>query len=148
MTPLERIFDRAVPEPNSGCFLWPGAVDQSGYGRLTIGNRQFSAHRVVFEATEGPLLDGEQALHRCDVRCCVNPAHLFRGDHRANMDDMKAKGRARAGRTGAAHHSARLTPEALTEIRATTGNGPALARKFGVSPQAIYKARKGRSWTN
>lgn len=31
--------------------------------------------------------------HHCDVKCCVNPDHLFVGTHRDNVVDAIAKGK-------------------------------------------------------
>jgi hypothetical protein len=31
---IERFEERSIPEPNSGCHLWMGAVDKDGYGQL------------------------------------------------------------------------------------------------------------------
>lgn len=66
------LADRYVPEPNTGCWLWLGMVDQYGYGRVWHDGRLQAAHRVVYGAVpEGLVLD-----HKCRVRCCVNPSHL------------------------------------------------------------------------
>ena len=35
--------------------------------------------------------------HRCDVRLCCNPDHLFLGTHADNMADKAAKGRVSGG---------------------------------------------------
>lgn len=40
-------------------------------------------------------------LHKCDVRLCVNPEHLFLGDQQANMTDMVSKNRQARGVTHA-----------------------------------------------
>jgi hypothetical protein len=89
-----RLWDRACPEPNTGCWLWTGSVIEDGYGRLKGHTRALVlAHRFAWEATFGPIPDGFQVLHECDTPPCINPDHLFLGTHTDNMRDMSAKGR-------------------------------------------------------
>ena len=90
-TPEERFWARV--EKTDTCWLYRGALNRDGYGTLTWEGRIVSAHRTAWVLTHGPLLNGEWVLHKCDVRACCNPAHLFLGDRAANMADMKQKGR-------------------------------------------------------
>jgi hypothetical protein len=82
-----------------GCWFWTGSLDRDGYGLLVIvdhtrssGRQWLKAHRLSWEFATGdkPLLG---VLHRCDVRSCVRPDHLFEGDDAANNRDMTLKGR-------------------------------------------------------
>ncbi len=93
--PLILRFSRSVniPTDASECWLWTGYTSIQGYGKLTIGPRVFSAHRLSWMLHNGPLIDDVCVLHRCDVRACVNPRHLFLGDRLDNALDMKAKDR-------------------------------------------------------
>lgn len=75
----------------SGCLEWAGCRDRDGYGRR--GNKQ--AHRVAYEAAFGPIPPGMFVCHSCDNPPCVNPAHLWLGDNRANQHDAARKGRQR-----------------------------------------------------
>lgn len=92
-------FERFVsPEPNSGCWLWTGAGAGKGYGMFRYGGRRprgalMYAHRFAFSQWKSVIPEGMSVLHRCDVRCCVNPDHLFLGTQADNMRDMTAKGR-------------------------------------------------------
>ena len=89
--------DLVIPEPNSGCWLWNGRYGQSGYGTYGGGRsgERVQAHRLVWQDVNGPIQDGLFVLHRCDVRGCVNPEHLFLGTAKDNTRDMMAKGRER-----------------------------------------------------
>lgn len=71
-----RIEARITPEPNTGCWLWLGAVGRRGYGTMTINGQTAMAHRASYEAFVGPIPDGLHIDHLCKVRSCVNPGHL------------------------------------------------------------------------
>lgn len=72
----DRVWNLVAPEPNTGCWLWLGAVNHSGYGTMTIGRRTRMAHRASYEAHKGAIPEGLAIDHRCKVRSCVNPDHL------------------------------------------------------------------------
>lgn len=71
----EGILERVSPEPNTGCWLWDGALN-NGYGHMTVRNKQVGAHRVSYMAFKGPIPKGLDLDHLCRVPCCVNPDHL------------------------------------------------------------------------
>jgi len=91
------LFNKITPVTETGCWLWNGHVGKHGYGTYTIGShpnsRGVTTHRLSWEIHNGVIPDGMFVLHKCDVRSCVNPDHLFLGTHRDNMDDAKRKGR-------------------------------------------------------
>lgn len=80
--------------PEAGCWIWMGCINkQTGYGDLTYQYRRLSAHRAAWEAFNGPIPEGMHVLHRCDVRACCNPHHLFLGTNNGNIADSMRKGR-------------------------------------------------------
>jgi hypothetical protein len=88
----EFLDERAIPEPNSGCYLWYGGTFDSGYGVIQLDGRAQRAHRHAYRLAYGSIPDGLFVCHACDVKSCVNPAHLFLGTHDDNMADMMQKG--------------------------------------------------------
>ena len=76
-----------------GCWIWIGCITWNGYGVISVNNRQIMTHRASWLCHVGPIPDGLFVLHKCDVRNCVNPDHLFIGTKRDNALDMVAKGR-------------------------------------------------------
>lgn len=83
-THIERLFNRIDKKP-SGCWVWTGAVDGNGYGRLRIGGELFCAHRAAYEMIRGAIPEGLQLDHLCRNRLCVNPAHLEPVTHQENV---------------------------------------------------------------
>jgi hypothetical protein len=80
--PVERplVADRWVEEDRgfeSPCWVWQGAPDGYGYGRIVRKGRYWGAHRVSYLQRVGPIPKGYELHHRCEVKLCVNPAHLL-----------------------------------------------------------------------
>lgn len=74
------------------CWLWTASTRDGGYGGFWFEGRLVLAHRFSFELVNGPTT--ELLMHTCDVRLCVNPAHLKTGTLSENTQDMIRKGRA------------------------------------------------------
>lgn len=145
--PIEIRFWRFV-DKTDGCWLWTGGGQPNkGYGYFGIASgRSVLAHRMSYRLAYGDIPDGMWVLHRCDVRRCVNPAHLFLGDRADNMRDAANKGRCNFQqdpsivRRGEAHYKARLTQSSVDEIRRRYCAGEKqrkLAAEFGVSQATI-----------
>lgn len=139
---VERFEAKFTRGPVAECWLWQGSIAPNGYGKLGGGTSQLSAHRVAYELANGPIPEGLYICHTCDVRNCVNPAHLFAGTCSDNLRDCVSKGRHnwqrpdRAQTRGENHATAKLSDAQVSEIRrlASLGAGQSeLARKFGVT---------------
>lgn len=75
------------------CHEWARGITGRGYGAFHRHNTQYSTHRVAYKLAHPEWDETDFVLHKCDNRRCVNPDHLFLGDHGDNMRDMVAKGR-------------------------------------------------------
>lgn len=167
------------PVLGTACWLWTGNADAYGYGvlRQTDGRTKLKTHRVAYELAHGSIPPGQGVLHKCDVRRCVNPAHLFLGANADNVADMIAKGRQSHGEThsaalrralprgdahpyrrnpdlirrGESHPGARLTEVAVRAIRTAGASGgaiPSLAAQYGVSRRCIRDVLNRRRWSH
>ena len=94
ITALQGFLLKRVKQTETGCWEWQGVMHHSGYGCFKERGRFSYTHRASHEAFIGPL-DGMIVCHRCDNPKCCHPDHLFKGTHKENMADMKAKGRGR-----------------------------------------------------
>lgn len=133
------------------CWPWMGCTDERGYGRLKLtvgGVRMRRSHRVALLMIGVEIPEGMCVLHRCDNTTCVNPAHLFIGTHRDNMEDMSRKGRA-TKQCGVDTPWSKLDDDKVRAIRKRRKEGVPfnkIASEFGVTEGAIIPICNGRTW--
>lgn len=114
-------------QKGAGCWLWRGTINTgNGYGQFGVQaagatpvQKLLYAHRVVWALSHGPISEGQHVLHHCDVPACVNPAHLFLGTHKTNMEDAQRKGRLHVPRPG----RQRISDEEIAQIHVLAASG-------------------------
>lgn len=131
------------------CWLWTGHINSDGYGQLSVYGYTERAHRVSWMLSKGIIPAGKLILHKCDIRNCVNPEHLFIGNDADNTLDMVNKGRSHHPKfIGELNNAAKLTEQTVKQIRALNGfiERKNLALIFNLTPSQICNVVKRKSW--
>src|SRR3990172_2559524 len=144
----DRFWSKVIK--TDSCWLWTGNIVWV-YGYLGLSSqkscpvRERRAHRISWVLHCGAIPDGLFVLHRCDVRRCVNPEHLFLGTQAMNIADAKRKGRLCSGdafrathppRLGEENNSSKLRDSEVIAIREEMMAGKTkseISRKYGIS---------------
>ena len=153
-------FDRTVlfwaladkSKGDEACWLWQGGKRHAGYGHYRLQGKSLNAHRHAWELTNGTIPEGLEVCHRCDVRSCVNPRHLFLGTHQENNADKVAK---RRHVHGERNWSAKLTENDVRQIKRDFWrkgykwtNSQELAKRYGIGSGAILAIMRGEAWSH
>jgi hypothetical protein len=128
---------------DDSCWIWRGYVNpQNGYGYVGSelgGGRPSSVHRRAYHlhycVDPGEL----HVLHRCDVRICGNPRHLFLGTPFDNWMDAVEKGRNLAV-------IPKLTTNEVIAIRNSAARVRDLVAEYNVTGQTIREVRRRLTW--
>lgn len=130
-----------------GCWLWIGAKERKGYGRLCFENKKNAvASRVSYEIFKGTIPEGKYVCHSCDNPSCVKPAHLWIGTAQENASDMISKGRSLKGEQ---HIKSKLSKECILKIRQLAAEGLSqieISKIYNARPGHINNIIKRRAW--
>ena len=128
---LRKALDAAIASAPDDCWMWPvlnPANRANLYGRIAADDgRIVKAHRHVWQLYHGPIPAGTAVCHRCDQPGCVNPRHLYLGDHASNMRDKALRERG---------HNLRVSNAQVAEalaMRAAGAKHSEIAARFGMS---------------
>lgn len=84
----QRFWDKCVPVPFAGCWLWFGAGNR--YGATVVDGQRYAAHRIAYMRLVGEIPPGLELDHRvCSTPRCCNPAHLEAVTHQVNVSRGK-----------------------------------------------------------
>jgi hypothetical protein len=102
----ERFWQMIEKQPD-GCWLWTGALTNSGHGQYRMYDGPVRVHRLMWIlARQQDIPDWLVVRHfMCDTKRCCNPAHLVGGTqgenvrdtwliHKAYRDDIENRARA------------------------------------------------------
>lgn len=152
MRPSEIWNGKVVAGPN-GCHIFTGTLINSGYGQINKVGSKHLAHRLIYTECFGPIPPGLQVNHRCNVRRCVNPLHLYAGTQKDNMrdkfasgyvvtDETRAKLRAnQIGKQFSHEHLSRMRAVNVGKKMSDATKAKMRAAKLGKKLSADHKAR-------
>lgn len=129
------------------CWVFDGAKDRDGYGRIAVSGVNTPAHRAAWSAFRGdPGAEHVLRNEGCVSRACFNPDHLHLGAHTQNMIERDAWG---AGIRGERVATAKLEASDVLAIRHLRSKGftcKAIADRFGVKPTTVSHIALRRTW--
>lgn len=142
----ERFWSKVDKAGPGGCWFWMASSRGKDYGNFRLNGKNEAAHRVAWILMRGPIPEGQQVLHHCDVRRCVNAeSHLWLGTHDDNMADKMNKGRGNH-LAGVNHPNALFEAQEIDAIRSSCKSISALSREYGVSRITIQRIKNRKAW--
>jgi len=143
----EQFWSKVDRRSDDECWNWTGAKLRDGYGSIRKYHKLFQAHRLSYIIHYGDVIANLCVLHKCDNPSCVNPKHLFLGDHLINARDKVSKNRQAKGE---AHPKSKLTGVEIQKIRELYENGSIsmrkIAKQFGMCYSEINAIINKRTW--
>lgn len=159
MTTLQKIKDRCRIDPDTGCWLWAGALSAGKYPRIwapdhTAGGMYKAQNgiRAVWHVVTGrPIPLGYRVYHyKCSNNACVCPAHITCGPTASWGKALAAHGiwkgqstRIQANRAIGRSRS-HVTPALAHEIQHSNETGQQLAQRLGLGASVVSRTRRGQ----
>lgn len=148
MDAIKKSFEEKVIKKD-GCWGWSGGLFEDNYAVIRIFRKTEKAHRASWLIHNGEIPKDLWVLHKCDVRSCSNPDHLFLGTAQDNITDMMNKKRNKQV-FGQSHGQSKFTENQVIEIRQLLNNNittiKEVANKYKVAYSTISNIKLNKSW--
>lgn len=141
----QRFWSRVDIRTDSECWPWAARLDRDGYGMFCFRGSNYHASKLAYWFTNGrkPFLS---VLHTCDNAACCNPAHLYEGTQRQNINDKIERNRMARGE---ANGSSRYTTNQIEKVCRLIRDGlnaVQIERIVGVKRDTVKLVRRGKQW--
>lgn len=116
-----RILATVTIDEDTGCFIWEGAVANSGYPQLNCWvekrHKRVTVTRLAVVLWKGPIAEGLVVGHSCHRPLCVRPEHL-----QPMTQSQNRRMAVERGRVNAVLDRLRQVPSPKS-LKSTTGEG-------------------------
>lgn len=127
-----------VVDPVTGCWLWVTRSPKKRYGWY----KDASAHRASWEFHFGAIPEGMHVCHKCDVKLCVNPSHLYLASNAQNLRDAFERGLVKGKK--------RLPPAEMDQVydlRFSDMTQKQIGSAYGISQISVSRIWRDKGYT-
>ena len=132
------------------CWEWKRSCNTAKMPQTRHAGKVCGARKLAYTLAGNVVKDNHYVVPRCKNYRCINP-ECSKQIEKSKFAEQQNKGRAKSLLTCeklsiAARKKAKLTPEAVAEIRNSDKPGRQLAREHGVNLKTIWNATNDRTW--
>ena len=146
---IEKIKSKCTDD--GGCLVWPLSCC-NGHPATRVGTKTMLVRRVVWAELHGEIPAGHIVHMTCTTPLCVEPEHMelttFKklGNKLGALGVMSGPVRSAAIARAKRKTHAKLTDEAVRDIRNSSELGRVLAERHGVSQAHVSKVQLHKAW--
>jgi hypothetical protein len=153
---LQRLWSKVEVQSN-GCWNLPTS-EANIYPLFWFENANWRGNRFILTAFAGVAPpEKPHALHKCNNKACVNPAHLYWGDDKDNRNDL-ARDNPDSGTFNSqfkpgydCRRGFKIKPSQVAYAKLLLSHGISadeVAKCYGLHPRYARALREGKSWPN
>jgi hypothetical protein len=137
---MDRVMSRV--EKVDGHWLYVGSSDGKGYGKVAFAMRKtIKTHVLAYLYHHGDIPANTDVCHKCNVKNCINPEHLYLGTRSENVQHAHRDGLV---------SQCRLTNEQAMEVFKQANEGQKyqrdIAKDFGIDQQMVSMIKRKRAF--